>query len=110
MVIVFFFSKLITSKLLNLLETQEEYDIVKDRFILNDLYFSFPFMKEDNLIQFRMTGDTVLVSRKPLSSVTDEPTQDHELPNLHPIHYTATLKEENIYELQNIYRKLKILC
>ncbi|XP_044744940.1 39S ribosomal protein L37, mitochondrial [Coccinella septempunctata] len=96
-------NKLMTSKLLNLLETREEHDIVRNRFLLNDMYFSFPFTKDDNLIQFQITGDTLLVSQKPLPPVTDESTEEYQLPNLHPIHFTASLNEENIYELENIY-------
>lgn len=100
-----FYSKLIISKLLNLLETHEEQAIVRNRFLLNDLYFSFPFRREDNFIQLQITGDTVLVSQKPLPPISDESTKEYKLPDLYPIHCTATLNEENIYELQSIYRK-----
>ncbi|KAL3288344.1 hypothetical protein HHI36_002792 [Cryptolaemus montrouzieri] len=96
-------NKLMTSKLLHLLESNEKYDIVRERFVLNDLFFSYPFEKEDNLIQFQLTGDAVLVSSKPLPPVTLESTENKKLPDLHPIKYTVTLNEENIYTVENIY-------
>lgn len=31
---------------------------------------------------------------------------DEELPNLHPLHHTISLRKTNIYEEKNFYRKI----
>ncbi|KAJ8972293.1 hypothetical protein NQ317_018627 [Molorchus minor] len=73
------------------------------RYILNDLVFSYPFMKFGDLIQFQLSGETVITSSKPLAPITLEPTESLELPDIAPIKPTITLNRENIYEVENIY-------
>ncbi|KAK9877513.1 hypothetical protein WA026_018622 [Henosepilachna vigintioctopunctata] len=105
-------NQLMTSKLLHLLETNENYDIVKKRYILNDLLFSFPFERDGSLIQFQLTGDSVVVSDKPLNPIIEKSMSEWKVPDLHPLKCTVTLNEENIYEIENIYpiRKDVLAC
>lgn len=91
-------------KLLQLIELHEDSSIVKDRSLLSDLQFSFPFEKFGNLIQFELRSDVMITSNKPLSPIATDITDDLELPNIHPIKETITLNTENIYKLQNLYR------
>lgn len=100
-----FYSKLTISKLLHLLETHADGDIVKERFLCNDALFSFPFEKNGNLIQFELTADTLLTASRPLSPVCIADTKNYDLPDIYPIKATITLNPENIYDLRTLYRK-----
>lgn len=100
-----FCSKLIVSKLLHLLETHADNNIVKERFLFNDLLFSFPFEKYGDLIQFQLTADTLLTASRPLSPVYVADTEEYELPDIFPVKATITLNPQNIYELRTLYRK-----
>lgn len=101
----FFCSKLLISKLLHLIETTSDYNIVKDRFIFNQLYFSYPFETFGDLIQFRSTTDTVITSSNPLNPIVSENTENYDLPDLFPLKPTVSLTEENIYVIEDIFRK-----
>lgn len=93
------------SKLLNLIETSADAELVRQRYLADDVYFSYPFERDGDLIQFQLVGDTVLLSEKPLSPITNQNLNEFELPDIFPIKSTVTLNEENIYVMKNIYRK-----
>ncbi|XP_076258499.1 mitochondrial ribosomal protein L37 [Rhynchophorus ferrugineus] len=95
--------KLLVSKLLNLIETSSDVELVKQRFLTDNLIFSYLFEKDNDLIQFQLLGDFVLLSKEPLSPVTQQSTKEFDLPIIDPIKPTITLNEENIYVLDNIY-------
>lgn len=92
-------------KLLNLIETSSDSELVKQRFLTDNVIFSYPFERDNDLIQFELLGDFVLLSKEPLNPVTHQSTREFDLPDIHPIKPTITLNEENIYVLDNIYRK-----
>jgi len=96
-------NKLLVTKLLQLVELLSAPAIVKQRSILHDLQFWYPFEKAGDLIQFQLRGDTLLTTSKPLTPITSEPTGELELPDIFPIKHTITLNPENIYEIRNIY-------
>lgn len=100
-----FFSTLMTLKLLQLIELSSGLEIAKQRSLLSDLHFSFPFEKLGNLIQFELKSDVLISSTNPLSPITSVETENIELPNIHPIKETITLNLENIYEIRNLYRE-----
>lgn len=100
-----FCSTLIISKLLQLIEVLAEPDNVKNKAIFNDLYFSYPFERHNDLIQFELRGDTLITSSSPLSKVHDADTISVALPNIDPIKETITLNKEHIYQIRNCYRK-----
>lgn len=91
-------------KLLQLIELVSDSNIVKERSLLSDLQFSFPFEKLGNLIQLELRSDVLISSSRPLEPITNESTDGLELPNIHPIKETITLNTENIYNLRNLYR------
>lgn len=95
--------KLLLSKLLNLIETTSKLETVQQRYLADNVYFSYPFEKNGDLIQFQLLGDSVLLSNKCLSPITNESTKEFDLPDLFPIKPTITLNEENIYVLENMY-------
>lgn len=96
--------------MLNLIETHSKSDLVKERFLLNDLLFSYYFEYSGDLIQFELTGDVVLLASKPLMPVFTNDTKQFELPNIFPVRPTVTLNLQHFYDLQNIYRKCGSLC
>ncbi|CAG9768034.1 unnamed protein product [Ceutorhynchus assimilis] len=95
--------KLLVSKLLNLIETSSDLDMVRQRYFADNVYFSYPFERNGDLIQFELVGDTVLLSEKPLSPITEKSTNEFELPDIFPIKPTLTLNQENIYVVENNY-------
>ncbi|KAJ3647624.1 hypothetical protein Zmor_019491 [Zophobas morio] len=95
--------KLLLNNLLQLIENSSDLEVVKQRYVLDDTHFSYNFEKSSDLIQFELTGDTLLTSTKPLPAVTEEPTESFQLPDIHPIKPTITLNKENIYEVRGIY-------
>lgn len=105
---IIFYSKLIVSRLLNIIEKYADQKLVRERFAINDAFFSFPFEKSDELVQLQLTGDTFLTSSKPLEPVCIANTENLELPDIYPIKETVTLSPQNIYDLENVYRKLCI--
>lgn len=74
---------------------------------MNDLFFSLPFEYFGDLIQFQLTGDSVLVADKPLQPVYTSSTEQFTLPDIFPIKPTITLNLQHFYDLDNIYRKFK---
>lgn len=101
-------------RLLQFVEMLGTPDVVKQRAILQNAQFWFPFEVSDDLVQLQVTADVLLTSSLPLPPVTSEPTDALQLPNLGPAHPLVSLNEENIYQIKNIYRKciffLKIGC
>ncbi|XP_066262593.1 large ribosomal subunit protein mL37 [Euwallacea similis] len=95
--------KLMIDKLLGLIETSVEPNLVQQRYLAENLYFQYPFERNGDLIQFQLVGDIVLLSEKPLSPITSVNVNEFELPNLYPVKPTVTLNETNSYILETIY-------
>ncbi|XP_018563370.1 39S ribosomal protein L37, mitochondrial [Anoplophora glabripennis] len=97
-------NKLLMSRLLQLIEsTCGRDDLVNERYLFNDLLFSFPFERHGDLIQFQLSGDTVITSSKPLSPITGVSTESLELPDITPVKPTITLVKDNIYKLEKSF-------
>lgn len=90
---------------MNLVERHSKQDLVKDRYLLSDLLFSFPYEYFGDLIQFQLTGDAVLVAAKPLNPVFTSSTEQFAKPDIFPVKPTVTLNLQNFYDLSNIYRE-----
>lgn len=105
MTIIFLCSKLIILKLLNLVEANSKHDLVRERYLLNDLLFSLPFEYFGDLIQFQLTGDNALVASKPLKPVSTISTEEFAVPDIFPIKPTVTLNVQNFYDFTDIYRE-----
>ncbi|XP_068894590.1 large ribosomal subunit protein mL37 [Tenebrio molitor] len=95
--------KLLLLNLLQLVENTSELEVVKQRFVADDSHFCYNFEKSERRIQFELKGDTLLTSTKPLSPVSNQPTDSLDLPDISPIAPTVSLTEENIYEIRGIY-------
>ncbi|XP_060528750.1 large ribosomal subunit protein mL37 [Cylas formicarius] len=95
--------KLLITKLLSLIEKTSSQDLVKNKYVSDDLYFSFPFERFGENIQFQLLGDIVLTSSEPLSVVSSDSTSEFELPDLAPIKPTISLTPENIYVMKDVY-------
>ncbi|KAF2901428.1 hypothetical protein ILUMI_04752 [Ignelater luminosus] len=96
-------NKLLVTKLLQLIEMISDSKTVRQRNVLHNLQFWYPFEKAGDLIQLQLRGDSLLTTSTPLSPVTTEITDEVELPDIFPVTHTVTLNTENIYKLQNIY-------
>lgn len=101
----FFFSILIVSKLLQLIESTSDQHLSQNRYLFSDLLFSYPFEANDQQIQFQLSGDFFLSSCKSLKAVTQESTEDVDIPDMTPLAKTVSLSKQNIYKIENIYRK-----
>lgn len=93
------------SKFLQLIESTSDQQLVKERYLFNDLQFSFPFKRHDQQIQFQLTGDFFLSSSKPLKPITNESTRKITISDMKPLEPTVSIMKENIYKVENIYRK-----
>lgn len=80
---------------------------VSKRNMLKNAYFSLPFEKDGDLIQFELNVENFIVTDEPLKPIHNDVTQTEqlELHNMFPIKPTITLTQENIYDLKNKYRK-----
>ncbi|XP_030759393.1 39S ribosomal protein L37, mitochondrial [Sitophilus oryzae] len=94
---------LLFSKLLSVIESSSDLELVKQRYLTNNVNFSYSFEKNGDLVQFQLTGDFVLLSKTPLNPVTTQSTKEFDLPDLYPIKPTITLNEENIYVVEDTY-------
>ncbi|KAI4467271.1 mitochondrial ribosomal protein l37 [Holotrichia oblita] len=94
---------LLISKLLQLIEVLVEPEVVRNKAIFNDLYFTYPFEKYNDLILFELSGDTLLTSSQPLKRIHGDNTSYINLPDIQPMKETITLNKEHIYRLQNCY-------
>lgn len=101
-------STLLISKLLQLIEVLVEPDVVRNKALFNDLYFTYPFEKFKDLILFELSADTLLTSSQPLKKIHGDDTTSIALPDIQPMKETISLKREHIYRLQNCYRKLDL--
>lgn len=94
-----------TSKLLQFCETISPKNITKTRILVDDVRFSVPFKKESDNIKLELHVDQLLLSKERLSNFTEENGENFELTNIHPVHFTNSLVEENIYKFEDYYRK-----
>lgn len=100
-------SKYITDKLLQYCEKLSDTSITSQRKILNNAWFVVPFESNGNLIQFQKTAESFVVSRQPVKAIDQISNAETELPDIYPLSGHISIDKENIYQLQNIYRKLK---
>lgn len=73
---------------------------------MNDVFFKYPFTKDKKQIQFELHAETFITSRKPILGFNEiQKFEGQELPNLFPVNQTISIQRENVYDLENIYRK-----
>lgn len=97
------------SKFLQLIESTSESQLVRDRYLFRDLLFSFPFKRNNYQVQLQLTSDYFLSSSKPLKAITNQSTENTEILNLEPLEPVVSILKDNIYRIENIYRKYNIL-
>lgn len=86
-------------------EKLSDTSITSQRKILNNAWFVVPFESNGNLIQFKKTAETLVVSRQPVKAIDSMTNAETELPDIYPLSGHISIDKENIYQLQNIYRK-----
>lgn len=80
--------------------------MVKQRKILNDAVFFVPFEKDGHLFQFNQIAETFVVSTKAKEPIKDtKDFESNELPDIYPIESNISIEQQNIYQIQNVFRK-----
>ena len=100
------FSKLLVARLLQLVEAINPIRVRNSKLIFDDLFFSYPFVINDDLMQLQLRGDTLVTASEPLRKITSQATEQLSLPDIFPIKYTNCFVQDHVYKLENIYRKL----
>lgn len=95
--------KLLTSKLMQLIESMAGPQLSNARYLLNDVQFRFNFEKASDLMQFDLTAETFLTANSALRMLTQDKGLEITFPDLHPISDTITLNLDNIYDTSNLY-------
>ncbi|KAL1460784.1 hypothetical protein WDU94_012734 [Cyamophila willieti] len=95
---------LVCNKLLQLCENISPLDI-SSRAILNDARFKINMNKDEDLIQFSLRGDKVLMADSPLPAFHSDPqsASSIELPNLYPLKSTISLTKNHFYKTDEIF-------
>lgn len=99
------FSRYITDKLLQYCEKLTDPSITSQRKILNDALFVVPFESDGNLIQFKKTAETIVVSKQAIKPIENISNAETELPDIYPLSSNISLDTDNIYQNKHIYRK-----
>lgn len=104
-ILLIYFSRYITDKLLQYCEKLTDASVTSQRKILNNATFVVPFESDGNFIQFQQTAESFLVSKQPLKSIADVSKAESELPDIHPLYSNISIDKTNIYQNRNVYRK-----
>lgn len=72
--------------------------------------FQVNIQKDEDLIQFNLRGDKVLMADSPLPSFHSNPqsASSIELPKLYPLKSTISLEKNHFYRTEEFFRKLEI--
>lgn len=104
-----FFSRLLFHKLIQSCEKVAPSSVTSNRRITENLFFRYPFMRDDTQLQFEARSEVFVASKKPLLSVNEpQRIEGLELPNIFPAMPTVSIPRTNTYTLENIYRKLDL--
>ncbi len=99
-------SYVLCNRFLHLCELIAGLHISQNRYKFEDAYFSVPLFRDEDIIQLQMRADLLLLSKKEMKPIcSPEVTINTELPDLSPLNYKVSLKEENIYKLENVFRE-----
>lgn len=95
---------LIGNKLLQLCESLSNVDI-SSRAMLNDARFQLSVQKDEDLVQFQLSGDKVVMGDVPLPSFLDnhQSASSIDLPNIHPLKSTISMEKTHFYNTDDYY-------
>jgi len=74
-----------------------------DRKIVNDAFFIVPFERNQKNVQFEITAETLMTSRKPINSFKAQSGGQGELPDIFPVAETASIPRAHFYNQQSVY-------
>lgn len=100
-----FRSLLLATRLLNHCERFQGHILAAERRTVNDSFFAASVENQGELIQFEVTGETFMTSKKPLSSFRMEAESEQVIPDIFPLKNTVSIPKTYFYEKRNIYRK-----
>lgn len=110
---VFCFSRHIVDKLIQYCEKLSDAAVCSQRKTLDNVLFVTPFEKDGNLFLFEKTAETLVLSKKPLSTIdiSADKLESDTLPDMYPLTSNSSMETDFIYEKRNIYRKFnKLQC
>lgn len=83
--------------------------VCSQRKTLNNVPFVTPFEKDGNLFLFQKTAETLVLSKKPLSTIDIDVSADkfesYSLPDMYPLVSNSSMETDSVYEKRNVYRK-----
>lgn len=80
-------------------------DTGKGRISIDNALLATTITKDDDLIQLKLRGDTLVVCPELLPPAFKASTVDLNLPNISPLKSTISLPQTNLYEILNHYGK-----
>ncbi|KAI5746187.1 hypothetical protein M8J77_000919 [Diaphorina citri] len=95
---------LVSNKLLQLCESISPLDI-STRAVLNNARFQLTIEKDEDLVQFALRGDKVLMADSPLPSFLDnhQSASAIDLPNLYPLKPTISMEKNHFYKRDDFF-------
>lgn len=101
---------LLSTRLINHCERFHGHTIAADRKIISDAFFIAPFTREGSNVQFELTAETFVTSRKPISGFeVDSSIKDQEIPDIFPLKNTISIPKVNFYDDRTDYRKFPLV-
>jgi hypothetical protein len=94
---------LLSTRLINHCERFFGHAKAADKRLINDAFFIVPFEKDGDEIQFELTAETFVTSRKPLAKVDVKSQTKIEIPDIFPLKPTVSLSHANFYADENAY-------
>lgn len=95
---------LLSNRLLSHCERFSGHIVAAERKILNDAFFVAPIENAGDKVQFEVTAETFMTSKKALSPFTPN-VKDLELPDIFPLKETLSIPKVNFYDERSSYRK-----
>lgn len=97
-----------SNMLLDLIERNTE-KLPLERLASESVMCASSFRKDIDLIRIQTVSDLLLSAKKPLMKINKDidVTNGIDMPDIHPVKYTASIPFYNFYESDDIYRKYR---
>lgn len=76
-----------------------------ERKTINDAFFVVPFESRGEPIQFELTGETFMTSKKPIAPFNMTSGTGEGIPDIFPLKHTVSIPKEHFYKEQCAYRE-----
>lgn len=97
---------LLSSRLISHCERYHGHTIAADRKIVSDAFFVTPFSREGSTVQFELSAETFVTSKKPIAAFdVDQSIKDQEIPDIFPLKNTISIPKVHFYDERSDYRE-----